>query len=370
VDATVVERLRSAGALLIGKANMFEIGISPSGDNPIHGFARNPYDLNHDAGGSSGGCGGAVAAGLAPLAIGADGGGSIRVPASHCGIVGLKPTFGRVSEFGAAPLCWSLAHIGPMAATALDLALGYAVCAGRDARDPMTHGQPPVDLNGFQQRDLRGLRLGWYPAWFEDADPEIVRLSRDMLARLEDAGASLHEITLKGLEAARVAHGVSILSEMATAMDACYVDHRSDFAHATRLNLVIGRAVSATTYLLAQRIRTETLGEWSRVLGEVDAVLTPTSACAPPFLDREIERYGQSDLSQLTELMRFVSCANFTGLPAISFPAGYTAKGLPVGVQAIGRRWEDSLLLRLALVAEQHVERRRPAQHHDLLKPS
>lgn len=160
-DATAVARLRAAGALLIGKCNMHEIGIGTTGLNPHHGPARNPYDLGRCTGGSSSGSAAAVAAGLCPVALGADGGGSVRLPAALCGVFGLKPTFGRVSESGAAPLCWSVAHIGPLAATAHDAALVQALIAGPDPRDPpLAPPTPTLSLTRrlLQRRPLRSAR--------------------------------------------------------------------------------------------------------------------------------------------------------------------------------------------------------------------
>ena len=369
-DATPVARLRAAGALLVGKTNMFEIGISPTGNSPIHGFARNPYNLNHDAGGSSGGSAALVGSGIVPLAIGADGGGSIRVPAAHCGVVGLKPTFGRVSEFGAAPLCWSVAHIGPIGATALDTAIGYALSAGPDPKDPMSLGQPPVHLHDFHNLDLSGVTLGIYPEWFEDASPEIVQRCRETLQVLKDAGATVKEISIAGLEENRVAHAITILTEMATAMEPYYAEHRTDFGHATRINLALGRAFTSRDYLRAQQVRTESMREWDRVLSEVDAVITPTTGCVSPYLDPSTTRYGESNMNMLTEIMRYVVCGNLCGLPAISFPAGYTEAGLPIGMQAIGRHWDEHLLLRLANVADQNVERRLPTTFYEILSAS
>ena len=366
-DATPVSRLRAAGALLVGKTNMFEIGISPTGNNPIHGFARNPYNRDHDAGGSSGGSGASVGSGIVPLAIGADGGGSIRVPAAHCGIVGLKPTFGRVSEFGAAPLCWSVGHVGPLGATALDAAIGYAVSSGRDPRDPISLGQPPVHLDDFHNLDISGVTLGIYSPWFEDASPEIVQSCRETLQILEEAGAVIKEVSIAGLEATRVGHAITILTEMATAMEPHYAAHRKSFAHATRINLALARKFTSRDYVLAQRIRTEAMREWDRILSEVDAVITPTTACTAPYLDPGTLQYGESDMGLLTELMRFVVCGNFCGLPAISFPASYTEKGLPIGIQAIGRHWEEHLLLRLANVADQNTDRQMPAMFYEIL---
>ncbi len=223
-DATAVARLRAAGALLIGKANMHEIGINPNGANVHYGPARNPYDPAHDCGGSSSGPAVAVAAGLCPVALGADGGGSIRIPASLCGLVGLKPTYGRVSEHGAAPLCWSVAHLGPIGATVEDVALAYALMAGPDPRDPNSLRQPAVSLAGWNRPDLTGLTLGVCRAWFEHATPDIVAACRAAVERLQQAGAEVREVEIPELDAMRLAHIVTILSEMATSL----ADHRDE----------------------------------------------------------------------------------------------------------------------------------------------
>jgi len=360
-DSAVAARLRSAGALLIGKANMYEIGIAPMGNNPISGFARNPYNRDYDTGGSSSGCGAAVGAGIVPLAIGADGGGSIRVPASLCGVVGLKATFGRISEFGAASLCWSVGHVGPLGATALDTAIGYALCAGPDPRDRFTVNQPVVELQDFHSTDLSGVKLGIYEPWFQDADSEVVQQCEATMKMLEQAGAERRSVDIPGLEESRLAHAVTILTEMATAMEPYYDQHRSDFAHPTRVNLVLAREFTNIDYIKAQRIRTEALATWKRVLSETDAVMTPSVACTVPRLTPGSETYGESDLYTVTSLMNYVIPGNFCGLPAISFPAGYDQQGLPVGLQAIGRHWDERLLLRLANTAERSTERRQPA---------
>ncbi|MEQ9367262.1 MAG: amidase, partial [Leptospirales bacterium] len=230
-DATAVQRLRDQGALLIGKANMHEIGIAVTGNNPHHGVARNPYHLDHYTGGSSSGSGGAVAAGLCPVAIGADGGGSVRIPAAFCGVYGIKPTFGRVSEHGAAPICWSVAHVGPLAATVADLAQSYLAIAGPDELDPISQNQPPLDLVEFQSLGdgVRGLTFGVFEAWFRHADAQIVAACEARIKRFEKAGAKIRKIEIPALNSLRVAHVVSIASEMALAMDEYYRGHRTDF---------------------------------------------------------------------------------------------------------------------------------------------
>ena len=365
-DATVVARLRAAGALLIGKTNMHEIGIGVTGLNPIHGTPRNPYATDRHTGGSSSGSAAAVAAGLCPMAVGADGGGSIRIPAALCGVIGLKPTYGRVSEHGAVPLCWSVAHIGPIGATVEDTALGYGIMAGPDPRDPASRHQPPPVLTGWDQLDLRGVTLGVFQPWFRHADEEVVAVCEAMLGHLREQGARVREIVIPDLEAARVAHAITICSEMAQAMSATYPKHHHEHARDVRINLRIARALTALDYIKAQRVRTRLIANFRQVFAEVDAVITPATACVAPRIPGDFAG-GASDLATASALMRFATPANLTGLPAISFPAGFTAGGLPVGMQAIGRAWEEMLLLRIARASERFLRRPAPECHSRIL---
>ncbi|RLC99597.1 MAG: amidase [Chloroflexi bacterium] len=366
-DSTVVARMRAAGALLIGKANMHEIGIGVTGLNPHHGTARNPYNPAHYTGGSSSGPGAAVASGLCPVAIGADGGGSIRIPSSFCGLVGLKPTFGRVSEFGAAPLCWSVAHLGPLAATATDAALAFGLLAGPDPRDHHSLYQPPPTLAGWDNLDLSDLTLGVYWPWFRHAATSVVSACESLLKELERAGAQVREIVIPNLENARVAHTLTIAGEMAQAMGRYYDDHHREHGLDVRINLAMAREFTTRDYIQAQRVRAQLMNSFDRALEQVDAIVTPTTGLTAPVIPQAALPDGESDLTTLVEIMRFTTQANFTGLPAISFPAGYDEAGLPIGMQAIGRAWQESTLLRLALTAEQTVERRAPQVHYDLL---
>jgi Asp-tRNA(Asn)/Glu-tRNA(Gln) amidotransferase A subunit family amidase len=369
-DATVVARLRSAGALLVGKANMHEIGINVTGLNPHHGTTRNPYDDTYHTGGSSSGPATAVAAGLVPVAVGADGGGSIRIPAAFCGLVGIKATFGRVSEYGAAPLCWSIAHIGPIAASVSDCARTYALIAGPDPRDAQTLGHPPPDLDDGVPASLAGVRLGVYWDWFRHAAPEVVACCERLLDQFAGRGATVHEVEIPDLDAMRVAHVVTITGEMAAAMLPYYGAHRTDFALDSRANLAIAGTSTAAEYVNAQRIRTRALSAFARALAGVDAIVTPASAQVAPRINPEAQPLGESDLSMTTEVMRFAFAPNLTGHPAISFPAGYNAGGLPIGFQAIGHPWGERMLFRLAAVAESVVERHAPKRWYPLLGES
>jgi Asp-tRNA(Asn)/Glu-tRNA(Gln) amidotransferase A subunit family amidase len=369
-DATVVARLRAAGALLVGKANMHEIGINVTGLNPHHGTTRNPYDDACHTGGSSSGPATAVAAGLVPVAIGADGGGSIRIPAAFCGLVGIKATFGRVSEYGAAPLCWTLAHIGPIATSVRDCARTYALIAGPDPRDPHTLGHPAPDLDDGVPASLAGVRLGVYWEWFRHATSDVVACCERLVRQYAERGATIHEVEIPGLDAMRVAHVVTITGEMAAAMLPYYRAHRTEFSLDSRANLAIAGTATAAEYANAQRIRTRALSAFAHALADVDAIVTPASAQVAPRINPDALPFGESDLSMTTEIMRFAFPANLTGHPAISFPAGYSAGGLPIGLQVIGHPWGERTLFRLAAVAESIVERRAPKRWYPLLRES
>jgi Asp-tRNA(Asn)/Glu-tRNA(Gln) amidotransferase A subunit family amidase len=300
-----------------------------------------------------------VAAGIVPVAMGADGGGSIRVPASLCGVFGLKPAFGRVSEAGAAPLCWSVAHLGPLGVSVEDVALVHQIIAGPDPSEALTQQQPPVTLEGWNTPDLKGVRLGIYPDWLHHASREIVEMNEQMIAEFEKGGAEVVKVTIPELDAMRVAHAVTILSEMAASMRN-YQEHWGDFAANTRLSLLLGQAMTSHDYIQAQRMRTRAMKIFGDVLRELDVILTPATALTAPLVPPQALSHGWSDLGTDTEMMRFVFAGNLTGMPAIAFPVGYDSNGMPIGMQTMGRHWEENLLLRVAYNAELRVKRLLP----------
>lgn len=365
-DSTVVARLRSAGALLIGKTNMHEIGILPNGLNPHYGPVRNPYNGAHEAGGSSSGSAAAVAAGLCPAAIGADGGGSIRIPAAYCGVVGLKPTFGRVSESGAVPLAWSVAHLGPIAATAEDAALLYDAISGPDPLDSNAQRQPPVQVGGYDG-NLRGVRIGIYRDWLSDAASDIVAACEQLLEQFVRLGAELVEVVIPDLRLIAVAHGLTIHTEMEANMNRHDRQHRRDFSLSTRLMLANVRTMRSSDYVQAQRIRTRAMDHFRSALTGADVIATPATPITAPEISQRAAADGEANIRQVVEAMRFVNPANLTGLPAISVPAGYDRRGLPVGLQLIGRPWDESTLFRLAYAADDIVARQKPSTYFDLL---
>jgi Asp-tRNA(Asn)/Glu-tRNA(Gln) amidotransferase A subunit family amidase len=226
--------------------------------------------------------------------------------------------------------------------------------------------QPPVTLSGWNQADLKGVRLGIYPQWFEHASPEVVQVCRSMVEQLKAAGAVVHEVLIPGLDEIRIAQAIIILSEMAMAMSK-YQPERHQMGAAVRLSLVLGEAMSSSDYVKAQQVRTRAMETFRQVFQQVDAIVTPATALPAQTILPGGVPDGWSDLGTDTEMMRFVFPANLTGHPAISFPAGFDGRGLPIGMQAIGRHWEEHLLLRLAYTAEQCVSRHRPGRFFPIL---
>lgn len=361
-DAYSVARLRAAGALLIGKANMHELGLGVTGINPHHGAARNPYNTAYASGGSSSGSAVSVASGLVPLALGADGGGSIRIPASLCGMYGLKPTFGRISEAGAAPLCWSVAHLGPIAASPADLALALSLMAGPDPADALSLGRPSCDLKAAFVGDMKGLRIGVYPAWFEDAEPEVVAACRSALQTLVGAGAEIVEVVAPDPDLTRMVHMVTIVSEMLASQGPELHARRQAFGLDVRMNFALGEHLSSREYVHAQRLRNLIAAQTSALFENIDVLATPSTGRTAPIIRPGADVRGESDLVVLESLMRFAMLANLTGLPAISCPVGYDGAGLPVGLQLMGRPFAEGELLRSAFVLDAAQSLRR-AEH-------
>ncbi len=366
-DSTVVARLKAAGAVILGKANMNEIGINPIGVNPHHGACRNPYDRSRICGGSSSGSAATVAAGLVPMAIGLDGGGSIRIPASLCGVVGLKATFGRISEAGVPPLCWTPGHLGPIGLTVADVAAAYAMIAGPDEADLVSQRQSGVHLSGFTEGNLKGVRLGVCRPYFEDSDASVVARCNDALRILTDAGATLVELPVPDLNTLLWSHAIIILSEMSASMLPHTNEDASRFGYDTRTNLAIGRHFRATDYVHALRHRHLITRAHLEQMKGVDAVVTPTCGITAPPIPESALPDGESNLPVVDALLRYVRQGNVTGFPAISVPAGYDGGGLPVGVQLMARPYEEHLLLRLGRVIEASVERRTPKVHVQVL---
>ena len=364
-DATVVSRLVEAGAIVLGKLNMHEFAYGPEGLNPHYGTPWNPWDAatHRMCGGSSSGSGAAVAAGLCPGALGSDTGGSIRIPASLCGLSGLKPTYGRVSRAGVLPLSWSLDHVGPMCRTAADCALMLGAMAGHDPRDPTTSRAPVPDYRAALTGEVKGLRVGLLGAFFlESASPEV-RAAVEAAARtLEAMGASVVGAKLDTVHLAAGAALAVVAPEAYAYHEAWLKTRRADYGADVSLRLLAGAFVPAADYLKGQRIRRLAVADVDRALAAADVLLAPATPIAAPTLgEREVEIGGQRHPVR-TSLIRFTRPFNLSGHPAASVPCGFTSAGLPIGLQIIGRALDEATVLRVADAYQRATDwhRRRP----------
>lgn len=360
-DATVWRRLAAAGAILLGKLNMHEFAFRvPHPDFPT---PRNPWDLGRSCAGSSSGSGAAVAAGLCLGALGTDTGGSIRLPASYCGIVGLKPTYGLVSRAGVVPLAWTLDHVGPMARTAEDAAILLEAIADHDPADPASARRLPEPYRAGLARDLRGLRVGVVQQLLEGVvAPEVVAATTEAAAVLRDLGLRVAPLELPRLDDALAAYRTIIFAEAAAYHQAQLAARADDYGPRLREQLALGLAIPAAQYVNAQRLRREVLRALAGVLRQVDILLCPSApAEAQPLGQQGVAIDGVLHDSPVV-ISRFAAIFNLAGLPAVSVPCGFSPGGLPLGLQLAGRPFADGLVLAVAWAYEQATgwTRRRP----------
>ena len=353
-DDVVVERLRAAGAIIVGKTNTPEFGFMGVTDNLLFGPTRNPWNLERHAGGSSGGAAAAVVAGISPLAVGSDGGGSIRIPSSFCGAFGLKPSYGRVPRGPGFPEWQTLSHTGPITRTVADAALMMEVIAGRDDRDINSLPETRLEYMALLGGDLKGLRVGWSPdLGYALVDPEVLAVTTTALGVFESLGAEIEEAGLE-LEtlgpAFSVIWAVTLASKLADKLEE-WRDHMNPQLVQT---IERGSAVTAIKYAQAALERKEF---WSRIqpmFEKYDILLTPSTA-VPAF---DINTYQVTEIAGVKgtpalEWTPFTYPFNFTGQPTASVPCGWTEDGLPIGLQIIGRRFDDATVLKVAAAFEQ-----------------
>ena len=351
-DATVVERLRAAGAVILGKLNMHEMAYGITSANPHFGPVRNPWNPEHSPGGSSGGSAAAVAARMVYVAMGSDTGGSIRIPAAFCGTVGLKPTYGRVSRYGALPLGWSLDHMGPLTRTVRDAALVLNAIAGRDPKDPTSSQRPAADYVPEEGCSIRGLRVG-IPEnfYFERVDADVERAVRGAIARAESLGASVRPVQLPDVAALNAVARVVLLAE-ASAMAGPALARRELFGGDVLALFDQGRLVPATDYIDAQRLRKIMRRDFHRIWNEIDCLMTPTTPNVAPKIGDTTVRLGGRDEDVRLATTRLVRGINALGYPALSLPCGISGGGLPIGVQIVGAAFAEATVLRLGAALE------------------
>ena len=362
-DAAVTERFRDAGAALMGKLQMHEFALGASSENPHDGDAHNPWDTSRITGGSSGGSGSSVAAGQCMAALGSDTGGSIRIPSSFCGIVGLKPTFGRVSRHGVYPLAFSLDTVGPMTRTAQDAGLVLNAIAGHDPRDPSSASAPAQDFTAGIGRGVEGLRVGLPQEYFYDImEPEVADAVRTAAGVLEGLGAHVEDVSIPALDHALAISNTILFVEAAEVHLGHLRERPGDIGDDVRQRFEVGALTSALDYVKAQRARVAFNASMAEAMQTYDVLLAPTNTFgAPPIGERESIVDGSAHPTR-TLLARLTRPFNLTGQPAVSVPCGFTAAGTPIGMQIATRAWREATALRVAHAYEQATEwsERRP----------
>jgi aspartyl-tRNA(Asn)/glutamyl-tRNA(Gln) amidotransferase subunit A len=348
-DATVAARLRAAGALFVGKLNMHEFAYGVTTNNPHHGAARNPWKTERTPGGSSGGSGAAVAARLCYGALGSDTGCSVRLPAAFNGITGIRPTIGRVSNFGVVTLAWTLDTVGPMCRTAEDCALMLAAMAGHDPRDQQTATVGVPDYAAELERGLQGMRLAVIEDFtLSELQPDVEARMRTALEQLEKGGAQIREVAIQDLEPS-LATSALLTVDIAepAAYHAQWIRERpDDYGEDVRGRVEMGELYLATHYIQAQRYRTIVRDQFVDVLEDADAIITPAVPFTAPEVDAEEVELGEV-VDIITAVMRYQALPPLTGMPAMSVPCGFSSDGLPIGMQIVGRPFGEGTVFRI-----------------------
>ena len=350
-DAFVVDKLKQAGAIFPGKTNTHEIALGITGNNPHYGTARNPWNTALIPGGSSSGSAIAVATGMALGALGTDTGGSIRIPASLCGVVGFKPTFGRVSLRGVFPLSWNLDHVGPLAKCVRDAALIFQLIAIYDPLDPACIKMPTDDYLRPLTDEVRGKKVALgVGEYIEGSDPEVLTALHEVARVLESLGCKVQEENVDWTRDAALANKTMTQSDGAAVHRNGLKAHPDWFGEDIRRRLEDGAKTTSTEYILARRVQTESKKRCEQFFESYDFLITPTTPIAAPTIE------GHDAVEQAGRLTRFTSPFNLTGLPALSLPCGFTSEGLPVGLQIISGAWQEAKVLNLGYAFEQATE--------------
>jgi len=350
-DAEVVRRLKEAGAVMLGKTHTHEIALGVTGVNPHYGAVKNPWDERRVTGGSSSGSAAAVAAGMCLATLGSDTGGSIRIPASLCGVVGLKPTYGRVSARGVIPLSWNLDHIGPLTRTARDAAMMLAAVAGFDLHDAASADMPAGDYLARLEEGVRDWRIAQAAgAYIEASDPQVLAAVDEAAAVFSGLGATVEKVEMSWLEDLALANGRMTQADGAAFHRARLAERPDWFGADVRERLEIGAAFTSGDYALARRLQTEGRRRFERFFEEFDLLLLPTTPIPAPPIE------GTQALEAARRLTRFTAPFNLTGLPALSAPCGFTDGNLPIGLQMVSRHWGEAKALQAGRAFERATQ--------------
>ncbi len=351
-DAYVVQKIKKAGGHIIGKTNTHEIALGVTNNNPHFGACKNPWDITRTPGGSSGGSAVAIATGMAMAALGTDTGGSIRIPAALCGVVGLKPTYGRISLRGILPLSWNLDHAGPITRKVEDAALMLQVMGGYDDKDPVSVKTLPGDYSSHLRDTMKERKAAFATGSFieETTDEEILLAVRKAAKILEEQGVVITEVNVDFLKEAAHANSLMTQADGAAFHRERLMEHPDWFGADVRKRLETGAAFTSSEYVLARRTQVEARRRCEILFEQYDVLLLPTTPISAPVLE------GENAVERARQLTRFTAPFNLTGLPALSVPCGFTKDGLPIGLQIVSRAWNESGVLRAGYAYQQATE--------------
>ena len=350
-DALVVTRCREAGAIILGKENLEEFAAGPTSNNLHYGAVHNPWNLDHVPGGSSGGGGANVASCVTFASLGTDLGGSVRGPANFCGVVGMKQTYGRVSQRGLLVTSFNGDHIGPITRSTADSALVLQAIAGYDPLDPSTVPVPVPDFSASLGQSLNGLKLGIPNYYFDVVDPEVETAVRKAISALEELGVETREVSIPSMEYAGALR-IPGMADSLVAHEPYLEEGRSDYGPTVLYRTLAGQFVLGRDYSKALKVQRIIKEEYARVLQDVDFLVTPSSPVVAWRIDADTVTIAGSEYPVrgpgASMTARCTSPSNATGLPAMSVPCGFTQAGLPIGVQFIGRPFEEQTLYQVA----------------------
>ncbi|MFD1360135.1 amidase [Lentibacillus salinarum] len=353
VDATVVKKLKEAGAVLTGKLNMHEYAWGITTNNPHYGATKNPWHLEKIPGGSSGGSAAAVAADMSAASLGTDTAGSIRIPASASGIVGLKPTYGRVSNHGSFPLAWSLDHIGPMTKTVKDSAGLLEIISGYDKNDPTTIDLPVDTYTKQLTGNVNDLVIGVNEEYFfNQIDSDIDKRVRESIQRLVNQGAKVEEVTIPTLKHSEQLQMVTNLSEATAIHHTNLLEKANDFGHDIPNLYEMDDLPSVVDYLQAQQLRKQLKQDFQKAFEKVDVLMAPTLPIMPPNIGEAFADLNGEKAELVSNIIRLTSPGNLTGLPALTVPCGFK-DDMPVGVHIMGPAFSEGLILNTGYAVEQ-----------------
>jgi aspartyl-tRNA(Asn)/glutamyl-tRNA(Gln) amidotransferase subunit A len=350
-DATVVSKLKQAGAIIIGKTNTHELAYGPTGDDSYFGAIKNPHDVSKIAGGSSGGSAAAVSSYMSFAALGTDTSGSVRIPSSCCGIVGMKPTSGLVSKYGAYPLSWTMDHVGPMTRSVLDNAIVLQCIAGYDKKDAYSKDVRFQDYRSIIGKSIKGCIIGIpLDSYYDYLDDEVKQAVLNSIKVLEKLGAKIKEVQIPNIDEVLEACRRITRSE-AYVINQDIVSHDL-LGHQIRERILSGKDYMASDYVEAQQVRHKAIQQYDDLLQSVDILVTPTLPILPANIGQEKLNIHDLQVDVRSSLIRLTCPTNLNGFPSLSIPCGFSSTGLPIGLQLIGKRFDEANLYRFASAFE------------------